>query len=612
MNECQLNPRAKKEKEREAVSGKLKLNRSILILIAVSVLVAVVVGTINIYSIKNNSKKSMDLYTKTLNESYDQKIRLVTQQAISTINGIYDQEQQGKLTEAQAKQMAIDIMTGMRYGDDRQGYYWGDTIDGICVFHGTNQSLVGTNRNKSQDSKGIYYIQEIRQAAVNGGGYIDYWFPKADLKDTKEYPKRGYAMEFKPWQWVIGTGNYVDDIQKTINQRQVVVSNENIMGIAYSVVGMLLVILTSVVFSLFLNRRLTKQLEPMVEAATQVAEGRLDTPEVIAKGDDAIGNLGKSLNAMTKNLREIVDKVTLSSNKVASTANELSIGAEQSAQASSQISSAIVEVFNGNEKQLNVVENTRIVVNNMSEGISKVLNFSKEVVSTSEKAAESAIRGSQAIEKTINQMNNIEKTVAVSAEVIRDLGEQSQEISQIVDVISSIASQTNLLALNAAIEAARAGEQGKGFAVVADEVRKLAEQSSQAAKQITDLISLINSNTQKAVTTMSKGTEEVSIGTEVVKSAGQTFKEISYLVNAVLAEIREISDAIQQTASGSSQIVEAIQDLDEVSQTIVDQTQTVSASTQEQSASIEQIAAGSKMLSDMANELQSAIAKFVV
>lgn len=591
---------------------KQKLNRSILALIIVSVLVAVGVGTINIYKTENNSKHSMDLYTKVLDESYDQDIRFVTQQAISTLNGIYAQEQQGKLTEAQAKQLAITVMTNMRYRDDSQGYLWGDTIDGICVFHGTNQSLVGTNRSNAQDSKGNYYIQEIRKAAIGGGGYINYWFPKADPKDKTQYPKRGYAMEFKPWLWIIGTGNYVDDIEKTIAQRQAAVDQENRIGITYTITGMFLVILVSVGFSLLVNYRLTKQLEPMAETAIQVANGKLDVPEMKAEGDDAIGHLGKSLNTMTKHLRDLVEKVSLSSNKVASTSSELSIGAEQSAQASNQISSAITEVFHGTEKQLGVVENSRNVVNTIIGGINKMLSYSQEVVSTSEKAAESALKGSNAIDQTIEQMNNIEKIVVVSAEVIQELGDESKEISKIVDMISDIASQTNLLALNAAIEAAQAGEQGRGFAVVANEVRKLAEQSSQAVQQIAELISTVQGNTQKAVTTMGKGTKEVSIGMEVVRSAGQTFKEISDLVNSTSVEIREISEEIKRTASGSNQIVDAIQELDRVSQTIVNQTQTVSASTQEQSASIEQIATGSKMLSDMAQELQDATAKFQV
>lgn len=589
-----------------------KLNRNILALIIVSVLVAIGVGTINIYKTETNSKNSMDIYTKALNESYDQNIRFVTQQAISILNGIYAQEQQGKLTEAQAKYLATTVMTQMRYGDKNQGYFWGDTIDGLCVFHGTNQSLLGTNRNNAQDSKGIYYIQEIRKAAIAGGGYVNYWFPKADPNDKTQYPKRGYTLEFKPWQWIVGTGNYVDDIQKTIAQRQASVDQENRLSITYTIAGMLLVILVSIGFSLIVNRKLTKQLEPMAETAIQVANGKLNVPEIKAEGDDAIGRLGKSLNTMSKQLRELVQRVSLSSEQVASTSNELSIGAEQSAQASNQITLAITDVFHGTEKQLAVVEKSREVVSNIMDGINKMLSYSQEVVSTSEKATEAALQGSNAIDQTIEQMNTIEKIVGASAEVIQELGDESKEISQIVEMISGIASQTNLLALNAAIEAAQAGEQGKGFAVVAEEVRKLAEQSGQAVHQIAELISAVQSNTQKAVTTMGQGTKEVSAGMDVVRSAGQTFKEISELVSSTSVEIRGISEEIKRTASGSTQIVDAIQELDRVSQTIVNQTQTVSASTQEQAASIEQIATGSKMLSDMAQELKAATETFQV
>jgi Methyl-accepting chemotaxis protein len=591
---------------------KQKLNRSILTLIVVSVLVAIGVGTINIYKTENDSKHSMELYTKALNESYDQDIRFVTQEVIYTLNGIYAQEQQGKLTDSQAKQLAVTVMTKMRYGDNNQGYFWGDTLDGICVFHGTNQSLVGTNRKNSQDSKGNYYIQEIRNAAISGGGYTNYWFPKTDPNDKTQYPKRSYSMVFKPWQWIIGTGNYVDDIQKTIAQRQVEVDQENRLSIAYTIIGMFLVILVSVGFALLVNRKLAKQLEQMAETAIEVANGMLDVPEIKAESDDAIGHLGKSLNTMTRHLRELVERVSLSSNKVAATSSELSLGAEQTAQASNQISLAISEVVHGTEQQLAVVENSRYVVNTILDGINKMLSYSKEVVTTSERAAESAVKGSKAIDQTIEQMNNIEKIVTASAEVIQELGDESQEISKIVDMISDIAAQTNLLALNAAIEAAQAGEQGRGFAVVADEVRKLAEQSSQAVQQIADLVSKVQNNTYKAVTAMGQGTKEVSIGMEVVKSAGQTFQEISELVNSTSVEVREISEEIKRTASGSEQIVDAFEDMDRVSQTIVDQTQTVSASTQEQSASIEQIATGSKMLTDMALDLQTSTAKFQI
>lgn len=342
----------------------------------------------------------------------------------------------------------------MRYGDDGMGYYWGDTTDGICVIHGTNPKAIGTDRSNNVDSKGFLMIKEILKVGQNGGGYINYWFPKADINDKTEYPKRGYALEFKPWKWVIGTGNYMDDINKVIDARQAASNSDMRKSIALALLGTFASIVIAVSFALMINRRFSKQIAPMAEAAQLVAEGRLDIPKVIVNSNDDIGHLGTAFNEMTDNLRNLVKKVSESSELVASTSQELTAGAEQSAQASSQVAAAITEVSCGTEKQSSVVQNTNQIVSQISSGIIQILSRSKVVANTSEKAAESALEGSKAIDKTIDQMNNIEETVKNSAIVIDRLGARSNEISQIIVTISGIAEQTNLLALNAAIEAA--------------------------------------------------------------------------------------------------------------------------------------------------------------
>jgi len=258
------------------------------------------------------------------------------------------------------------------------------------------------------------------------------------------------------------------------------------------------------------------------------------------------------------------------------------------------------------------VNESSAIVEQMSAGIHQIAANANVVADVSGQAANTARSGETAVISAVDQMNNIERTVISSAEVVAKLGERSNEIGQIVDTISGIAGQTNLLALNAAIEAARAGEQGRGFAVVAEEVRKLAEQSQDAAKQIAGLISEIQGDTDKAVVAMSEGTREVKVGTDAVAVAGKAFNEIVQLIDQVSGQVRDISAAIQQMAGGSEKIVESVRDIDKISKETAGQAQTMSAATQEQSAAMEEIAASSQSLANMALQLQTAIDKFKV
>jgi methyl-accepting chemotaxis protein len=377
--------------------------------------------------------------------------------------------------------------------------------------------------------------------------------------------------------------------------------------------GMLAIITTifvGIIISITIARRTTKPINEIVKKLEELSSNEGDlTARLSVSSKDEIGQLATAFNKMIETIQHLVRNVKLTTMVVASSSQQLSASAEQNATATTKITESIQEIAGGTELQAKQAESSTAATQEMIASIKFIAESSTTVSASSIVASKEAEEGNEVILQSITQMDLIQKTVNAAGLKVKELESLSNDIGHILNVITTIAEQTNLLALNAAIEAARAGEAGKGFAVVADEVRKLAEGSKNSATKITDLIKEIQVNTTDAVDYMNKGEHEVQSGIMLVNEAGEAFGRISSSVQQVTEQIQQVSHASKQLTSGTEIITSSIENLVNISNESFTAAQNVAASSQEQLASIEEIATSADNLSATATELQKLVSR---
>ncbi|MGD6961281.1 methyl-accepting chemotaxis protein [Fictibacillus phosphorivorans] len=383
-------------------------------------------------------------------------------------------------------------------------------------------------------------------------------------------------------------------------------------GAKFVTVFSVIAVLLGFAVALYISHLISRPLLLLSQQAGLISKGDLTGKTISVKNRDEIGELSRSFEQMKNNLVLLITQIKGSSQMVAASSEQLLASAEQNSEATQQIAGSIQEMASGSDHQVKNVGESSLVISEMSAGIQQIASSAQTVSTTSQDSLQMAYEGNQSMDNMVKQMETIDQSLQQTGRAIQSLGARSLEIDQIVEVITNISSQTNLLALNAAIEAARAGEHGRGFAVVADEVRKLAEQSATSANQISQLIHSIQVDTNDAVQSMELGNKELVLGISLAQSSGESFRRILSSIEEVSQQVSEISAASEQVAVGTEQVVKSIDFVSELAVSSASGAQNVSAATEEQLASMEEIASSANSLSTMAEELQEATSQFKV
>jgi methyl-accepting chemotaxis protein len=421
------------------------------------------------------------------------------------------------------------------------------------------------------------------------------------------YESRGAVEEINSqYEEVVSIQN------KYMKDKNKVLEADTISDIRNISIAMLIIITLILCFVYWYSNKLSKRIIALKGVVGELAELRLNTPDIHASKNDEIGDMAETVISMKRNFKDIATTLHESASTLADAGEQLSVMINEQTKAVEVISNSVQQISDGSTDNANSVNEVSAVVQQVSAGSQQAASSSQTVVVEINSAVKDSVQGMGRLKNVVVQSEEMSNSMEDIVEVTNKLVKSSEAISGIVTVINNIAGQTNLLALNAAIEAARAGEAGRGFAVVADEVRKLAEQSSQATKEIEGIIKNMDSDIKIAVEVVKEANIEVNKSRDGIVEVNEGFTETITRLENVNDHVNQITLAINEIAKGNQSVVDNMSNISAVAQQTSASTQSVAASIEEQTASMEEVTANAEHISKLSANLEEIVKRFKI
>ncbi|WBW95367.1 methyl-accepting chemotaxis protein [Oceanirhabdus sp. W0125-5] len=501
------------------------------------------------------------------------------------------QSHSGEVTGVVAGTVNLHVLTGFVNQEKlgSTGYAYMIDGEGRVMAHQNDKLILKENFLKN-DSKSLVKLTEVMITGAKGVEHYTYQGAK----------KIAAYNPLKTNGWSVAMTTYENEVTQGVSKFR------NIIAI----IGLSVLLFIGIVVY-FIVGRIVKPISKMADITKEVATGNLKV-KVDFTSKDEIGVLANNFNNMTENMSKLLSEVREMGTTVANTSNQMMTATNEASNISEQIANTISDLAKGAADQAHSTQKSSDMVNDLIAGVNQISQNTSNAEKLTLTAKDTVDAGMEIVEyQKIKTVENKESSEKVGSEILA-LSEKSNEIGNIIELISSIAAQTNLLALNAAIEAARAGEQGKGFAVVADEVRKLAEESSNATEKISNLITEIQNSVSRAVDLMDASKVIVREQESSVNQTVDVYQDILDAVINVSNNMKEVTEACVILNENSASVGENIDNISSIAQENAAGAEEVAASTEEQSASIEEISASAEQLADISNKLEDTIERFKI